>query len=417
MVLPIVFSLLSWWLAFASATIIENGRAREVVFEKTSIVSIREGGNEWKSYANNATEISYKGRWDGNHISWWSAPGLKLGFTGGKIAVSFGAQTSPGVLVAYRFDTLDWQFTNVTASGTHQFTSPPVQQQGTETFKLNTGITTARTFELRVTNWAYGVQIQSIHLSPNGTLFKPPSFSRNIEFIGDSLTAGEYATYESVSSWSWSLCKSLGTECTISAFPGNCLVDTECWGNPRGQSHQWFQTRDTSYRATQMKTADEKWDFKAHQAADLVFIHLGTNDYSPHNNVSAARFQESYIEFVKKIHGVWPSSQVVLVSLANGFWLDAGTGRWHQAGALVDEIRAVYKTFEKEGWIHYFNSSGVLAHNDIGPQWHYTDVGHIKLASALLQFVRMKFGWEIEDVAAGPEVMSGTTYWNDQAGY
>lgn len=87
---------------------------------------------------------------------------------------------------------------------------------------------------------------------------------------------------------------------------------------------------------------------------------MGTNDYSPHNDVSAARFQETYIEFVKKIHAIWPSSQIILVSLANGFWLDSSTGRWHQSGALVDEIHAVYKNFEKEGWIHYFNSSGVL---------------------------------------------------------
>lgn len=273
--------------------------------------------------------------------------------------MSFGAQTSPGVLVAYRFDTLDWQFTNVTASGTHQFTSQPFQQQGSEQFNISTSITTARTFELRVTNWGYGVQVQSIHLASNGTLFKPPSFSRNIEIIGDSLTAGQYATYEGVSSWSWSLCTSLGTECTISAYPGNCLVDTECWGNPRGQSHQWFQTRDTSYRASQIK-GDEMWDFKSHQAADLVVIHIGTNDENPHNNVSAARYQETYIEFVKKIHAIWPSSQIILISLANGFYLDSSTGRWHQAGALVNEIRAVYKTFEKEGWIHYFNSSGVL---------------------------------------------------------
>lgn len=74
MVSPIIFSLLSLWLASASATIIENGRTRQVVFEKTSIPSIREGGNEWKSYANNATEIAYKGRWDSNHISCKSQP-------------------------------------------------------------------------------------------------------------------------------------------------------------------------------------------------------------------------------------------------------------------------------------------------------------------------------------------------------
>lgn len=56
------------------------------------------------------------------------------------------------------------------------------------------------------------------------------------------------------------------------------------------------------------------------------------------------------------------------------------------------------------------SSAGLIllqAHNDIGPQWHYTDIGHVKLASALLQFIRMKLGWEVEESAAGPEVLSG----------
>ncbi|QDS70277.1 hypothetical protein FKW77_007829 [Venturia effusa] len=342
-------------------------------------------------------------------------PGLKFGFTGGKIAITFGAQTITGVLVAYRFDTLDWQFTNITAGGSHQFTSQPTQQEGTQQFSLNPNITTARTFELRVTNWGYGIQIQSVHVSPNGLLSKVPSYSRHIQIIGDSLTAGQYATYEGVSSWSWTLCTSFGVECTITAQPGICLVDKNCWGNPRGQAYQWFQTRDTGWRASHSKP--EEWDFKAHQAADLVIIHIGTNDYSPANNVSGTQYQATYIDFVKKIHTVWPSAQIVLFSLHNGFWLDAGSGRWHAVGAFVDEIRNVYKTYEKEGWIHYFNASGILAHNDIGPQWHYTDVGHIKLASAMMQYIRMKFGWEVEDSAAGPEVLSGTTYWNDQPGY
>ncbi len=52
-------------------------------------------------------------------------------------------------------------------------------------------------------------------------------------------------------------------------------------------------------------------------------------------------------------------------------------------------------------FVHYFNTSGILQHNDIGPQHHPTDVGAIKVASHLLQFVRMTFGWDFS--ATGPE--------------
>ena len=35
-----------------------------------------------------------------------------------------------------------------------------------------------------------------------------------------------------------------------------------------------------------------------------------------------------------------------------------------------------------------------MQHNDIGPQWHPTDVGAIKVASHLQQFIRIKFDWD-----------------------
>lgn len=52
-------------------------------------------------------------------------------------------------------------------------------------------------------------------------------------------------------------------------------------------------------------------------------------------------------------------------------------------------------------FIHHFNTSGILQHSDIGPQWHPTDVGAIKVASHLQQFIRMKFDWDF--YATGPE--------------
>lgn len=56
-----------------------------------------------------------------------------------------------------------------------------------------------------------------------------------------------------------------------------------------------------------------------------------------------------------------------------------------------------------------------LTHQFQGPQWHPTDVGHIKLASHLMQFIKIKFGWDL--LATGPEVQHETLYWNDQANY
>ena len=59
------------------------------------------------------------------------------------------------------------------------------------------------------------------------------------------------------------------------------------------------------------------------------------------------------------------------------------------------------RTGTAEPFVHYFNTTGILQHNDIGPQWHPTDVGAIKIASHLIQYIRMTFGWELR--ATGPE--------------
>lgn len=140
---------------------------------------------------------------------------------------------------------MDWAFTNVTAEATHLLVSRDTPAIN-ETFPIN-----PLTFELRVTNWAYGVQIDKVHVATGEKLIKIPPHKRTIEFIGDSLSSGMYTSYEGLSSFAYGVGAGLGeTEYYVTAYPGICVTDQDCWGNPRGQSHQWFYTSDTSWRAT-----------------------------------------------------------------------------------------------------------------------------------------------------------------------
>jgi hypothetical protein len=91
---------------------------------------------------------------------------------------------------------------------------------------------------------------------------------------------------------------------------------------------------------------------------------------------------------------------------------------YEQGPLFVNEIHRVVKHYQNRGsrnFVHYFDTTGILQHNDIAPQWHPTDVGHIKVAAHFMQWVKMRFGWEME--AMGPMVHSGTLYWNDQESY
>ena len=199
-------------LPLTTGTILQNGQVRPTDYPDTAVSTI---DPTWETYSPNSSEISYKGRWDDQYISWWSAPGLKFGFSGSDVAISFGNYTDNGILIAYRYGGEDWMLTNVTANTTHQLVTSSTPGFNT------TAANATRSFELRVSNWALGVQIEFIHLSQGGKLIKLPSYSKNVEIIGDSLSAGQYATLEGVASWAWGFGEGLGNvEFSIEAHPG-----------------------------------------------------------------------------------------------------------------------------------------------------------------------------------------------------
>ncbi|KAK1758626.1 SGNH hydrolase-type esterase domain-containing protein [Echria macrotheca] len=419
-------------LCHVSATILQNGQVRITDFKNTKI---DRSAYSFTTYPRNATEISYQGRWDSQYGSWWSAPGIKFGYTGQTVAITFGNMTSPGVLVGYRIGGLDWQFTNITAGATHLLVSPDTPGSSL-TSPINPW-----TFELRVTNWAYGVQIDAVHVAAGQKLIRLPPAARRIEVIGDSLAAGMYTSYEGLSSWAYGVGAGLGnTDYSITAYPGICAADQDCWGNPRGQVHQWFYTSDTSWRASQaFGDNPEPWDFSKQPAADLVVINIGTNDQNSHNNVSAAVYADALTKIIQGVHGKWPDAKIVVMALWLGFHQTGNSYFPDAPRGFVNEVRQTVEMFNSneylenpvtydgvskkssrtgkktEPFVHLFNTTGIMQHNDIGPQWHPTDVGAIKVASHLLQYIKMTFGWELE--ATGPEVFHETLYWNDEPGY
>lgn len=274
-----------------------------------------------------------------------SAAGLVFGYTGQTVAISFGNLTDQGVLVGYRISGLDWQFTNITKGATHLLVS-------LETPGANlTDPVNPSTFELRVSNWGYGVQIDKVHVAHGEKLIKIPDHDRRVEVIGDSLSAGYGNTYESLSSFAYGLGAGLGnTEYDIIGYPGICAADQDCWGNPRGQVHQWFYTSDTRSQAmdiwggrslfilstsaeycflqnhvteailnTLTKTFGilpdnpEPWDFSRHTPPDIVVINIGTNDQNEANNVSTDAYVDAYTKLVQGVHGKYPNANVILM--------------------------------------------------------------------------------------------------------
>ncbi|KAE8369228.1 SGNH hydrolase-type esterase domain-containing protein [Aspergillus caelatus] len=378
------FALLSLAWAFqAAATILENGQERLNPYPgQAEEVSV---DGSWKSYGADASEISYKGRWDSTYTSsnCCSVPGVKFGFTGDKLAMSFGEKTSKNVLVAYRIGGLDWEFSNVTANSAYQFVKP-----GSSALN-ETEYADDKIFEMRV-------QIDGVSIASDARLVKATEFNRTVEIIGDSLASGQYATYEGLASWGFNFAAGLGNaEYTITTY-------------------QWSRASDVGDRANAaFGDKPESWNFTAHRVADLVIINLGTNDGRTGNDIPGDDYYQSYVKMVENVHSVWPDAQIVLMSLWGNFVKSGST--WVQKPFYESEVQNVYQHFEKDGYVHYFDTKGILQHNDISPGGHPTDFGHLKIASHLMQWTKIKLGWEFG--ATGPEVQHDTTYWNNQESY
>lgn len=83
--------------------------------------------------------------------------------------------------------------------------------------------------------------------------------------------------------------------------------------------------------------------------------------------MTSEEYYNSYIELITGIHKVWPNTQIIVISLWEGFNQVGNT--YQQSGAFVTQIQDVVKYFApqpgQEAFVHYWNSTGVLQHNDI----------------------------------------------------
>ena len=183
----------------------------------------------------------------------------------------------------------------------------------------------------------------------------------------------------------------------------------------------------------------EEYDVTAEQPADLVIIQMGGNDHRNPNNIPGENFFQGYVDLIENIHQHWPDAEIVIMvrtafsthftSLSSSEHLltqmDAQTqwGVWNQQDdeyeqtvVYEEEIQRVYEHFKDRKWrfVYLFHTDGILGHNDINPKNHPTDVGHIKIASHLLQWTNLMLGWELNPRG---EMQHGTLYWNNMEQY
>lgn len=156
----------------------------------------------------------------------------------------------------------------------------------------------------------------------------PPSYQRRIEFIGDSFTVGygdqsrgQTCTVQDVADTTDTsvafgplVAKELGAAYRIDAFSGRGIVRNYD-GIVPGVTLPVLYPYALFDRS--VKADDSGW------TPDVVVIGLGTNDFSTPLNPGekwATRedervdFVNSYVDFVKSLHGRWPGAHIILMA-------------------------------------------------------------------------------------------------------
>lgn len=72
-----------------------------------------------------------------------------------------------------------------------------------------------------------------------------------------------------------------------------------------------------------------------------------------------------------------------MISLWNGFGQVGNT--WAQGGAFIEVIEEVYEQFKPFGYVHYFNTTGIMQHNDIVSDSSISGIGFRIQANAVSQ--------------------------------
>ncbi|MFC8798587.1 SGNH/GDSL hydrolase family protein [Promicromonospora sp. NPDC057138] len=231
---------------------------------------------------------------------------------------------------------------------------------------------------------------------PGGAILtRPAARSRQIEFIGDSLTVGYGNTSTSrdcpgdqVSrttdtdlSYGALTARGLSADYQVNAFSGRGMVRNYNGSDP-GTSYR------TYYDRALLNVAGDVWD-PGTWRPQLVVVYLGTNDFSTALNPGepwttpdslAAAYRTAYSDFVQKLRTRYGTGTTIVAIGAGSFADDVQQVVQERTGAGDSRVRY---------W--YLDGAGL---DFLGCDWHYSTHDHQVIADRFGTFVDgLGLGW------------------------
>jgi lysophospholipase L1-like esterase len=297
--------------------------------------------------------IRYFGRWDtrspGTYVPEWTGAYAVIGFTGSTVEL----RQRNSVDLYTSIDGGGW-VTHSNVHGTVNLTPS----------RLPAGTHTLRVSYRQDTGSYHGDGVfQGVILDSGAHTVAPKVPSRIIEFVGDSITAGEKSSKLALTAYGWLTAEKLGAAHTQIARAGACLYPSS--DGCIGMRDRWLKTG--------LDTSTPDWDFSRYQASDVV-INLGTNDLG--HNVSSSQFQAAYVTLLQRVRAKYPNATIYAMETFK---------KWY-----VTETKAAVaaRTKAGDGKVRFINTEGwINPTTDTADGTHPNDGGHQKIAARLAQIV------------------------------
>ncbi len=241
--------------------------------------------------------------------------------------------------------------------------------------------------------WAAGEFGGFVAASGGTILAKPAARSRQIEFIGDSLTVGygnlsttrdcsanggvDHNTNTDISFGALAA-RALNADYQINAISGRGMVRNYDGGGA-GTSYR------TYYDRALVQVNDEVWQNPASWHPQLVVVGLGTNDFStalkpgeqwPDTQSLVTAYKAAYQGFLDKLRARYGTGTTILVSLGQA------------SGTFADAVRQVAQDRAAQGdtKVRYWNYADP-ALDLLGCDWHFSRHDHQLISGLLRDYV------------------------------
>jgi lysophospholipase L1-like esterase len=247
--------------------------------------------------------------------------------------------------------------------------------------------------------WAAGEFDGLVAATGGAILAKPAARSRQMEFIGDSWTAGygDMSTTRDCSSnggvtrntnadvsFGALTAKALTADYQINAWSGLGMVRNYNGGNPDYNYRTYY---DSDLQALYNSTT---WPVPSTWRPQVVVIGLGINDFSTALNAGekwatidslAADYRTAYLAFIDKLRTRYGSGTFIVLTYPD---------LSYQTTAFADSIRQIVKTRNDAGdsrvsSLYYDDTALGLDH--LGCDWHPSQHDHQIIASTLTQYL------------------------------